>query len=147
MKHTFLIVAVAAQLAAGALMAQTTDSTTAGTTTGTSTTVFGSDWSKTMGTAMMNDDGTAARSADELATQFDTLSDTDKDMLRRDCKLYMQTSGEDEAAIAPDATANTTQTDGATTGNATANVEADGTMGVSMTTEQMKMICAALKDK
>lgn len=154
MKHTFLILAVAAQFAGGLAVAQTAD-TTAPDATGTMTGTFGSDWSSTMGTAMMGDDGMTVRSAAEIGTQFETLSDEDKDMLRRDCMVHMQTMGAadatagTDAAAAPDATAGATETapaDGAVAGDTTATTGTEGAVGISVTAGQMDEICAATKD-
>lgn len=152
MKRTLLIITVAAQLTATALMAQTADtSTTATTTAGTTTGTFGSDWSASMGTAMMGDDGMTLRSADELATQFDTMSDTDKDMLRRDCMMYMQTSGSADASTTTDATEGTAQPDAtgqaAVEGDAAATAGTEGAAKMALTSDQMEQICAATKDK
>ena len=152
MKRTLLIITMAAQLAATAPMAQTADtSTTASTAAGTTTGTFGSDWSASMGTAMMGNDGISLRSADEITTQFDTMSDMDKDMLRRDCMMYMQTSGAADTSTTTDATAGTAQTDatGQTTveGDASATAGTDGAAKLSLTSEQMEQICAATKDK
>ena len=147
MKRTLLILTLAAQFAATSVVAQTDTTTTTEATTGASIATFGSDWTTTMGTAMMGDDGMTLRSASEIGTQFGTLSDTDKDMLRRDCMMHMQTTGAADTTASTDATAGATQTDpAASAGDASATTGTNGAMGMSITAAQMDEICAATKD-
>ncbi len=96
MKRTLLTLTLAAQVAAFGAYAQTTASTASSTTamtTGTSIsneTTFGSDWSPTLGPAMFREGGTMIRVESDLASQWNTLSDDDKAMIRRDCDMHEQ---------------------------------------------------------
>lgn len=153
MKRTLIVLTVAAQLAATSLWAQTDATTTTETATGTTTGTFGSDWSTTMGTALMSDDGMTLRADSELITQFGTLSDAEKEILRRDCMMHMQTTGAADASTSTDATADTGQeltetpeAEVAGTGDATAATGTESAMGMQVTAEQMDQICAATKD-
>lgn len=174
MNRTFLSVAVATQLFAGAAFGQTG-----------STTTYGGDWSGSLGTAMLNVDGTSARPASEISTQWAILAEEDREMIRRDCMAHEQdpadgaTQGQAGATdgmtgTAPDAAtqpAGTTDATGATgmtgatggteaadaTGTAgaiggTGAMDAPGTTAgtateaISVSSEQMDEICAAISD-
>ncbi len=157
MKMTFLTMTMAAALTASMAMAQTTDAAeeTGATETGASETgvstapvTFGSDWSASMGTAVFGDDGMTVRSAPEIETQWQTLSEEDRTMIRRDCTVYMEgksaAAGAAEEAVtgsggeAGAGDALTPENSGATDGSGT---ETTGTMQVSA--EQMEALCAA----
>lgn len=165
MNRIVLTLTLTAQLAATAAFAQT-DTTTTGTGTADPTLGnFGSDWSSSMGTALMNDDGMTVRSSTELTTQWQTLSEADKEMVRRDCMVHMQTTGGTDTSTTgttSDTTSGSTTTDPMTTApstttdpNATATTTTSsdstaatgsGTTPMNITAEQMDQICAAVKD-
>lgn len=162
MKRTLLSLIVVAQFAAAAGFAQTVTTDTTGTvgTTGTADTTatadtnmgasvgsFGSDWSSSMGTALMGDDGMTIRTDSEIATQWQTLSDEDKGMIRRDCMAYMQMTGAADTTTQTDTTtqADTTTTTEPATGTADATTGTGTTTMMTMTAEQMDKICAATK--
>lgn len=124
MKLTFLTLTMAAQLAAGVAMAQTSDATTTTTGAASASGTFGSDWSTSLGSAMFGEDGNTVRSDSEIATQWATLSEEDRNMIRRDCMVFMQ--GNDTASSTTDATAGTT-------GSATAGTDGSVTTGTDTT--------------
>lgn len=168
MKRTFIILTLATQLAAIPAFAQTTAATTgAGSGAGT----YGSDWSETLRPALFTDEGTKVRDASEIASQWATLSDEDKDMIRRDCEMHAKSS--DSASTTTGSTTGTTTgsatgsggtstattdsttgstattTDSAATGStgATTGTTTDGAMPVlDVAAEQMDEICEATKD-
>lgn len=167
MKHTFLTLTMAATLATGAAFAQTA-ATTGATGSGMESGSFGSDWSSSLKEALFEDDGTTVRSASELEDQMDSLSDEDKEMVRRDCEEYEQqadatTGGTGSTGATMGSTGSATgSTDtttgstgsatggtGATTGSTdttsgTSGAGTDSTMNVSM--QQMQQICDAVND-
>lgn len=154
MKSTFLILTVAAQLAAFGASAQTSTTAT-GAPGAAASTSFGSDWSQTLGSAMFNENGTEVRPATELSTQWKSLSEEDMTMIRRDCAAYMQQSGGASSTTEATGTAgstDTTATTGAadstssTTGSASGSASTDATMSMDVSTTQMEEICAATKD-
>lgn len=144
MKSTFLTLAVAAQFLAVGAFAQTADTTTTGTADmGAMSGSYGSDWSTTLGPAMFGDDGMTLRADADIATQWGTLSEDDKAMIRRDCAMQMQKSAGTTGTTEGSTTTDTAATD--TTGGAAAtDSTAMGMMAVSG--EQMDTICAATKD-
>lgn len=172
MKATFLTLALAAQLAAAGAYAQTTAPTTEGSAgVGSTPGAYGSDWSTTLGPALFGEDGMTLRADSEIATQWATLSEEDKAMIRRDCTMHMQKSGGTTGMTEGTGTATTgtattgtdTGTTGSTTGTAsestatgtttgTAADSSTGTTGegsndmMTVTDEQMEQICAATKD-
>lgn len=87
MKRTILTLTLAAQMAAGAAFAQTTTTEAPAGGMDESTQTFGSDWPTTLGLALFDEDGTTVRSEAEIATQWETLSDEDQNMIRRDCEM------------------------------------------------------------
>lgn len=138
MKFKIITLSLAAQLAAFGAIAQT--STTTGTEGMSST--FGGDWTSSLGSAMFGEGGTDVRSADELTSQWATLSEEDRAMIRRDCMAHMQQSGgaADTTGTATDGTAPLGTTDGTgttgtdTTGTGTGATGADtGTTGTAGT--------------
>lgn len=155
MKRTFIILTLATQLAAIPAFAQTTAATT-GSGSGT----YGSDWSETLRPALFTDEGTKVRDASEIASQWATLSDEDKDMIRRDCEMHEKssdsassTTGSTAGSTAGSATGTTgstaTTTDSTATGStgATTGTTTDGAMpALDVTAEQMDEICEATKD-
>jgi hypothetical protein len=170
MKHTFLTIALAAQLAAGGAFAQTSDTSTdtsgSSTMSGTDTSMsktYGSDWSTTLSSALLGEDGKSVRSESELATEWENLSEDDKEMIRRDCMMHTQHSGG-----ATDSTGMQTDTgDSALGGTGDSSADTAGTEGsagtqsgddttsdmssddssesVSVSSEQMDEICAATR--
>ncbi|MFN3662491.1 hypothetical protein [Yoonia sp.] len=94
MKHTILTMTLAAQLAAGTALAQTTDAQAPAENmeTGMTSGSFGNDWPTTLSLALLEQDGTTVRPETEIATQWETLSDADQEIIRRDCELLMEQS-------------------------------------------------------
>jgi hypothetical protein len=176
MKRTFLTLTLAAQLVAVGAFAQTSPTTTGTTDSGVTSDTFGSEWSTALSSAFFTEGGTTIRAESELVNQWGTLSDEDKEMIRRDCMAYMQQSGDTTgttgtAAGTTDSTGTgTTGSTSTTTGStgtstdstATASGSAGTQSGTSDTTsgtsaagtgamtdvtmEQMEQICAATKD-
>jgi hypothetical protein len=165
MKRTLFTIAMVAQLAAVGAFADTT-STTAGATTekaGSSmaSTSYGSDWSKTLGSAMFNADGTTLRSNTEMTSQYKTMSAEDKAMLQRDCMKYSEqgtaNTSTDASGTATTGTAATGTADASgttsdsttksTTGSTTGTTSTGATGTMNVTSEQMEQICAATKDQ
>lgn len=138
MKRTFIILTLAAQLAAIPAFAQTT-AATAGSGSGAGT--YGSDWSETLRPALFTDEGTKVRDASEIASQWATLSGEDKDMIRRDCEMHAKSS-DGASSTTGTTTGIATGSTGASTGTTT-----DSAMPVlDVTAEQMDEICEATKD-
>lgn len=54
---------------------------------------FGGDWSMILGSAMFDMDGRTVRSEDELLGQWGTLSEEDRDIIRRDCAVFQEQAG------------------------------------------------------
>lgn len=152
MKRTFLILTLAAQLAAVPAFAQTSTATTGTADTASTSGTFGSDWSKTLRPAMFGEDGTKVRSETEIASQWGTLSDEDKDMIRRDCETYMKQSdnadGTTGAATGSTGTGtdSTASSTGTSTGASTGTSMDGSAPAIEVTSEQMEEICAATKD-
>lgn len=152
MNRTILTLALACQMAAGAVFAQTESS--AGTTGhGPMSGSYGSDWSMSLGPALFGEDGTTLRSDTEITSQWGTLSEEDRAMLRRDCLAHSdQSAGTTEgttgavgatgATAETGATADISATD--TTAGASGTVDAGSPMTVSA--EQMERICMVTKD-
>lgn len=142
MKYSKTILIVAAQFLAVAAIAQTDTESGAMTS-------FGSDWSTSLGAALIGEDGAKAMTADEVATQWETMSDADKDMIRRDCAAHMATSADagmssDGTSTADTGTAVETDTTANTDTTADTTMDSDTTMGMNMmpvTTAQMDVIC------
>jgi hypothetical protein len=173
MNRTSLALALIAQLAAGSALAQTNTTTNQPEGSGSGST-YGTDWSSSLGAAMFGEDGTTMRSVTEIATQWNTLSQDDKDMIRRDCMAYMQATGTAAGSTGTAGTTTTTTGTGtaatgtgtastgtdtttttgtgtgtastgtASTGTASTGADTGSTLSVSM--EQMEQICAATKD-
>lgn len=154
MKRTFLTLAVltlavAVQLAAVPALAQTSATTTGTSGLNATSNTFGRDWSTTLGLAMFGDDGSALRSESELTSQWVTLSDEDKDMIRRDCMMHMQQSGGMTGTT--DTTGSTTNSTGTTTGSASGTTAGTSMTGsnpaINVSMEQMQTICDATRDR
>ncbi|MFD1510894.1 hypothetical protein [Lacimonas salitolerans] len=143
MKRTFLTLAVAAHLAAGGAIAQTTSTTTGDT--GMMSGSFGSDWSTSLGSALLGEDGTTVRSESEIASAWEDLSDEDKEMIRRDCAAYSAQSDDSDAS---DSTATTmdSSSDTSQSGDATSDASDADDAPMNVTMEQMEEICAATED-
>lgn len=109
MKRRLLALMIAAQLTATGALAQTPEPSTDPTTgqtpdtsaPGAASSGFGSDWSSTLGIAMLGQDTTTVRPAAELVTQWGTLSEDDRSVIRRDCMVFMQQPGGDTGLPAP----------------------------------------------
>jgi hypothetical protein len=139
MTRTVLTLALAAQLAAGAVFAQTTETIT-DTIDEMAPSSFGADWSTALRGALISEDGVTIRTAADLSAQWQTLSEEDRNILIRDCMMFMQ-----QPAPAADPTAGMdTGTSGDVADAPTADVS-EGTE-VNVTTAQMEEICAATKD-
>ena len=147
MRSTFLTLLMAVQLAAVPAFAQTSGTTTGTSGAGMTSDTFGSDWSTTLGLALFAEGGTMVRSDSELASQWQTLSDEDKNMIRRDCMLYMQQSG---GTITGTTGTTTGSSMGSTAGSAAGTTSGASATGsgamINVTMEQMEQICAATKD-
>jgi len=142
-RNLLLIIALAANLTAGAAFAQT--STTAPAPSDPAATTYGSNWSASLGLAMFGADGTTMRPDAELVTQWGTLSDEDKAMIRRDCIAHMDQSGTTTGTTGATTTTETTPTPGTTTGSTSA-ATSGSTMPLSVFAEQMDKICTVTKD-
>jgi hypothetical protein len=103
MTRTFLTIAMAAQLVAGAAFAQTSTTTTGATGDSMTSSAYGSDWSPSLGAAMFNDDRTTMRSNDEIISTWTSLSEADKTMVRRDCTARMNESNTTTGSAGTDA--------------------------------------------
>lgn len=161
MKLTLLWMTMAAQLAASAAVAQTSDGPTGSPMMSGS---FGADWSTSLGSAMFGDDNTTVRPVSEIETQWVTLSEEDRAMIRRDCMAFMQDSGGSVETGADGAEA----TDGAGSGiDAPGSTGADANMAgteapamsdtglaadtsvtgiLDVSSENMQTICSATAD-
>lgn len=142
MKLTLATLAIAAQLTGAVALAQTTESTTGTGTMTTPTGSFGSDWSSSLGSALFGEDGSTVRSTNEIETQWQTVSEEDRAMVRRDCIMFMQEAGGStdtgttgSGTTDGTATTGTTGTTGATADSATSGAaggtSATGTAGTS----------------
>ena len=154
MKRTILTLALATQLAAGTAFAQATATDTHSSDTATGSQTFGSDWSTTLGLALFDEDGTTVRTDTEITAQWDTLSDEDKDMIRRDCTTRQTQSGDDTTTPAGDADIGAYSGDAAPDATSDAQVptaddataDADITTPLSVSADQMDAICDATTD-
>lgn len=109
---------------------------------------FGQDWSTSLGAAIFSDNTmTTVRPADELSSQWTTLSAEDREILRRDCTAFRADAAAGTGGAATGGTADTTA--GATAG-ATAGSTAGSTAGASSATrmqvgaDQMQVICTTV---
>jgi hypothetical protein len=144
MQFTKITVLVLGQFLATAALAQTTDTATDDAMQGS----FGSDWSPSLGAALIGEDGMTARPADDIRTQWETLSDADKEMIRRDCAALMDRAA--DTTTTTEGTATTTES-GITTETGT-TTETDSTADTGTTSDsetmevtdaQMQAICDA----
>lgn len=103
MTRTFLTIAMAAQLAAGAAFAQTSTTTMGATDASMTSSAYGSDWSPSLSAAMFHDDRTTMRSNAEIISTWTSLSEADKTMVRRDCTARMNESNTTTSAAGTDA--------------------------------------------
>jgi hypothetical protein len=92
MKHTLLTLTIAAQIAAGAAVAQTLENTEDVNQNMSQTNApdlqpvaYGGDWPQTLVMAVFTRDRLAVRPAEELALQWQTLSPEDQQIINRDC--------------------------------------------------------------
>lgn len=153
MRRTLFSMTMAAQLAASVALAQSADGSSGSAILSGS---FGSDWSTSLGAAMFGDDNTTVRPASEIETQWITLSEEDRAMIRRDCMAFMQEAG--DAATGPavsESNPDAAPGDGPSDAPApvgTAMVETGTTADTSVTgiievpAENMQAICAATAD-
>lgn len=146
MIRKLLAFTLAAPLAAAGAFAQTDSLSGTGTMDGT----YGSDWSSSLHSAMLNDDGMTVRSEAEIATEWEDLSEEDREMLRRDCDDYEQQSGVTGSLDTGMTGTGTTTGTGTATGTGTLDTTTDLTTdGMGMTTvsmDQMEQICTAIED-
>jgi hypothetical protein len=133
MKRTLLVLTVAAHLTATTAMAQTTSTSV----DPMQTSDYGQDWSLSLGSALFsNTEMTTLRTGTELETQWAILSETDREMLRRDCDLFMQANGGASGSTTGGATGSTTGTDTtATTGGAASGSTDATTSGTATGTD------------
>lgn len=130
MTRLYISIAVSAQLLASAAFAQIEGDTS-----------FGTDWSSSLGTAIFADDRSTVRSADEIGTQWITLSEEDRSMIRRDCMVHMQVPVDGAADSSAGGSTDIgslsdtgTTTDMGATANTTADTTADTTAGTTADT-------------
>lgn len=108
---------------------------------------FGSDWTTTLGAAMLEDDGTV-RAPDDIAALWDDLSEEDRVMIRRDCELFVaeaERRTEDDTEVAATETDSTEIEREAATDlelDATSEAPVAEITPVVLTMEQMEEICA-----
>jgi hypothetical protein len=140
---------VAAQLAVVPAFAQTSATTTGTSGLNAASSTFGHDWSTTLGLAMFGDGESTLRSESELTSQWETLSDEDKDMIRRDCMMHMQQSGGMTGSTGT--TGSTSSSTGTTTGGASGTAAGTPMTGsnpaINVSMEQMETICDATRDR
>lgn len=134
MKH--FIYALPLALFATAAAAQTdTTTTTTGTDTmtgaGATGEMFGTSWPLSVGTTFLTDDESGmVRPQEELSSGWQSLSQTDRDLVKADCKMFMEEHGGDSA----DAGAATTgSADASTTTSGGADTSASGNASTTTT--------------
>lgn len=158
MKRSFLMMALAAQLSAGAALAQTTPTPPTSPDPASpealmSPNPFGWDWSTSLRTAMFGEDGTTVRPDKEIEAQWMTLSEEDRALIQRDCMVFVQSAPEDgvtedSTGSAPPASPDSAEAPPSSDAEA---VTAEGTPAVAPSTteifeiseENMQTICAA----
>jgi hypothetical protein len=133
MKRTLLTLTLAAQFAAGASFAQTGDSLSEANAPDLQPVAYGGDWPQTLVLALFAQDALDVRPAEEIATQWNTLSEEDKALIRRDCQDVMQLT---EAQIGTDGSDTMNGADGNTSplGADDATGAADGQSGADLGT-------------
>ncbi len=169
MKHLLLAAPLGLLLVSGAF-AQTTEGATDGATGGETSTMqsgsltYGMDWSDSVGSAFYNDaERTMLRSTDEIAQQWPSLAQEDRDKVLAECARFKTdsnatdlTDGSSDAtagtgmdSIAGTATGDTATTGTATTGTDTGTATGTGT-GTGMTAgydlNAMMVICPAVEN-
>lgn len=157
MKLFMLAVPAVAALSFGAL-AQTesgtmaTDGSDAGAT-------FGTGWSSSVGTTFIdNANPGELRSAEDISTGWQSLTQEDRDLVLADCKAFMEAHGTETSADAATAGAGTTATDDASAAASDTAATSSGDVATDTTTQadagaattnagydmvQMKAICEA----
>ncbi len=139
MTRTLLTLALALPLTATGALAQTTDAE-ADAPEPMMAENFGSDWTTTLGAAMLEDDG-MVRAPDDIAALWDDLSEEDRVMIRRDCELFVaeeERRTEDRTEIAG---VDTEGSESEASDSMADNTDIDITP-VQLTMEQMEEICA-----
>jgi hypothetical protein len=157
MKQIILAVPAVALLSFGAL-AQTESGTmaTEGSEAGAT---FGTNWSLSVGTTFIDSANPGAlRSAEDISTGWQSLTQEDRDLVLADCKAFMEAHGMEASTDAGTADAGTTATDdasaaasdttAATSGDATTDTTAQADAGAAPVNAgydmaQMKAICEA----
>lgn len=139
MTRTLLTLALTLPLTATGALAQTTDAEMDAPEPVMAET-FGSDWTTTLGAAMLEDDG-MVRAPDDIAALWDDLSEEDRVMIRRDCELFVaeeERRTEDRTEIAG------VDTEGSESeaGDSMADDAGPDITPVQLTMEQMEEICA-----
>lgn len=146
MAKTLLGLTVCAQIFATVAFGQTdpaNEPAKAGDTDGN----YGQSWTSTLGSAIFSDTGMMTiRPASELTAQWNTLSETDRMMIRNDCKDYrskVTASGGDTTSTATSGSG----TQGSTTSSTdlTANVQSGTERTATVNNAQMKEICATIE--
>lgn len=167
MKHYMYALPLAFLAAAAVAQTDTTsgtDTTTSGTDTtvsagaGASAEMFGASWPLSVGTTFLTDDESGMlRPQEELSSGWQSLSQTDRDLVKADCKMFMEDHGGDSAdagaATTGSADASTTTTgsadaDGSADAGATATGDASGGAAVvpaGYTEAEMLSICKAVE--
>jgi hypothetical protein len=165
MRYTLLVGPVAALVAAAAF-AQT-ESTTQGM--GTSADRFGQEWPSSAADAFF-DESRTLRGEEDISSRWQSLPQSDRDVIEADCRLFMEEHGDTAAsATTPGAgtesaagtgtvdettVEGTTQTAGTTTGSAatgaTTGTDTTGTAGADATVmagfdmNEMREICETI---
>lgn len=160
MNSKLLALVLIAPLCGGMALAQTSSGTTDGSATASED--FGSDWSRTLGSAIFTDpEMTQMRTGSEISSQWATMSAEDKAMLKRDCAVHDTRTGATGSATTDQSTGTSTGTDstastgttasgsastGTGTDTSTTGTTGDGTMStIRVNAMQMTQICDAIK--
>jgi hypothetical protein len=127
MKQLTLAAPAVALLAFGA--AAQTDTGTTATEGAASTEKFGTNWSLSVGTTFVDSANPGAlRSAEDIGTGWQSLSQEDRDMVLADCTAFMAAHGTDAAADSAAADAGTESAD-----TSTVDADAAATTGTAAT--------------
>jgi hypothetical protein len=124
MTRKLLVLALIAPFCGGIAMAQTTDTATSST----SGDDFGSDWSRTLGSAIFSDpEMTEMRPGSEISSQWATMSAEDKAMLKRDCATHDTRMGAAGSTTGDSSSSASTDSSAASTGTGTDSTVSTGT--------------------
>lgn len=152
MKQFILAVPAVALLSFGALAQTESGTATEGADTGAT---FGTNWSLSVGTTFIDSANPGElRSAEDISTGWQSLTQEDRDLVLADCKAFMEAHGTEASTDGAAADASATATgeasaaaSDATSGDAAAdttaqeNTEVATNVGYDMA--QMKAICEA----